>query len=29
MCDLDGPDPEGDDHCVIHGLDVGSGLTLP
>ena len=27
--DFDFTNPEGDDHCEIHGLDEGSGLVLP
>jgi hypothetical protein len=27
--DFDFTNPEGDDHCAIHGLPVGQGLTLP
>jgi hypothetical protein len=27
--DFDFTNPEGDDHCAIHDLPVGQGLTLP
>ena len=27
--DFDFTNPEGDDHCAIHGLPVGQGLVLP
>ena len=27
--DFDFTNPEGDNHCVIHGLEEGSGLVLP
>jgi len=27
--DFDFVNPEGDDHCATHGLEVGSGLVLP
>lgn len=27
--DFDFTNPEGDDHCTIHGLDVGSGIVAP
>jgi hypothetical protein len=27
--DFDFTNPEGDDHCAIHGLPAGQGLTLP
>ena len=26
---FDFTNPEGDDHCAIHSLPVGSGLVLP
>lgn len=29
FADFDFTNPEGDDHCAIHNLPVGQGLTLP
>lgn len=29
FADVDFTNPEGDDHCAIHGLPVGQGLVLP